>query len=465
MERFHEELKNEFVKENISSSRTKPLYISQVSVENDSSDHPLSSSFLQNVLENVVSNPIQNVDTALGSFIDIKRNLLFTGLYNDVDVTLGADKGGSLLNLSLKMVTDKIGIESIVPTSATIRLKPNDLVTNLQTTFTTTSNDCSVNFHKLWPNFLGIADREAIDFGAKYNLQSTSWIQKYFKGEFILPFTKVPSLRTVLSVDVSEDKVSHLQRLNCNYKAGIQKLWLKDDLNTFPVFYSGLSIVNNKPIFNGEIPIDVPSPEQTPSYQSGWLTTFSKDSTKWLGSFPNSGECLNLKNEYVLSQLDSDNKPINTNINRFEANFEKYVSILNSRVITTVLMNGGFQFPIDESTRSTFVGESWDKRNSLIKDIILNKSDMNFKCGFISSFKLPNTELDSPLRLQISALTENKFKGLANYFDGCAADTGVSLVYKTKDTNMALSYKVPLMQSSNSPATSGFSFDIAITYC
>lgn len=87
-----------------------------------------------------------------------------------------------------------------------------------------------------------------------------------------------------------------------------------------------------------------------------------------------------------------------------------------------------------------------------------------YKLGLSVSHKLINTPLESPLRLQYFLNVGNSAGDLKTTFYSYAAATGVSLLYKTPEAVMDLTYAHPLTTRPGDLSKPGLSLGVSLSF-
>lgn len=456
----------------LSESSTKPLYFSKVTIEGDNSSCPLSDSFYKAILDQALTNPLQNVNTSLMTFQDIKRNFLYTGLYQDVNVSFEEDTAGASIEYLRGKVPREYGIELPIPTHAKVLLKPSVVYNNSAATTTLEDDSAAVDFCRTWMNQLGFADSAMLYWGIKYDPVKASWGNMSSKGDFSIPLTRNPSIRGLLNFEYSEltglNDFQALGEKKFEYitSMGFQKSWLLNNCKSIPTFYSGLSFTgrNNGMETNKE-------QNSVFSLKTGIISQFCHDSRKFYGTLPVSGHLVKVNNEYVVSQSEmaSVDESIDASFEKFQMSYEHHSSFFKNVLTRSFDFQFGGILPMGENAKvdsqdKFYLGGSCSMKGFQSKGVSAGGNNFYYKFGLRSSHKLFHNPLNSPLRFQLFLDFGNAFSSIKNAFDSYAASTGASLVYKTPQGDMDLTYAYPLTSRSQDITKPGFSFGLTFSY-
>ncbi|CCE63268.1 hypothetical protein TPHA_0E01750 [Tetrapisispora phaffii CBS 4417] len=458
------------IRDSIVFSDTKPIYVTQVLVKNGGPGVVLSDTFYENILYDVISNPVKSVQDVNLIFQNIRNNLILSGLYKNVDVKLDLDERASLLNHSLKLSTEQIGIESVVPISATLNMTPLYLTPYKNyVTFNTSNTQNSVSLNRDWINLFGTSDTGTIKLSADLNQTKSEIDKKSIDAKFTMPLLRNSSIRTILESKCSIAKPRNDTMKQFELNIGLTKLKLIGGIKSLPIFYSGLNIQRKQttlgPLSDEESETEIIgniSDEviNSLSLKSEYIT----DSRFYTSKFPSGGHLFKLVHQHVLNETNSISNEIKKNISNINMSFEKHISTLNDQITSSFIFDGHVGVPLQSTFANLNSGEFWDNEKEIFKTLCQNDIKVSHKVGLVSSFRVPNIPITSPIRFQLSVLGINKSKRMAEYLKNYSADTGVSLVYKGDHSQMKLSYQIPLIHG-NDNKHSGLSFDVAVTYC
>lgn len=464
---------------NIQGSETKPLYISKISIDGDNSASPLSNSLYKAILEPALSQPLQTVSSSLSTFEEIRKKLLYTGLFQDVSISLGNDVDGKSVDYLREKVPREYGIELPISTHAKILLKPSAFYSN--TAGTTTLNDdiSSIGICRSWMNLLGHADTEMFHLGLSYNPLSSKWDGKFIKGNFSLPLAKNPSIRAKIDLEASQVGLKSKPFISSTdmhdeylyaVSVGFQKRWMSDKSSSVPTFYNGISVTNRA--IDG-LGLSVPDlyNKYSRDFKTSFNTRFFNDTRKYFGTFPVSGYQIDFNNEYVISEADATSKilPQGNNFDKVNFSLQHHVSYFKNKLTRSFDLQFGGILPFSDINDihpmdKFYLGGLNSLKGFESRSVGIGGSNFFYKLGINSSHKLINTPMDSPLRLQFFANLGNSFDTITSGLNSFAAASGVSLLYKTPEANMDLTYAYPLTSRPEDVVKPGLSFGITFAY-
>ncbi|SCU79833.1 LADA_0B03422g1_1 [Lachancea dasiensis] len=456
-------------------SSLKPLFITTVSIDGDNQLSPLSDAVYKSVLEPVLSQPLQTLEQSMTNFSEIKKKLIYTGLFKDVKVSLDREaKGAGLQNLPEDAIKD-YNLESPIPTAARIFLTPMQF-NNVCLTSTTGDSQSALGGRYSFINTWGKAEVLTLQSELKAVPFSPNRGERNFEAKLMVPLQKNPSVKAV--IDASYAKID-LRDLNyvasedqglqsqAALNIGVQKTWITKNLSSAPFLYNGLSIVaRNIASANGS------EKSKSPFSKSSFVSHFSFDNRKFFGLFPAFGVKLAASNEYVISQkLGQSSDTIGSqehSFNKFAITAEAHRPIFKNRIINSLDIAFGGIIPTVQSTSTThymdkfYLGGLASLKGFERNSVGQQGGDFFYKLRLASSFKLPNTPSDSPLRLQCFLNGGDVFDGKLDNFYG-AASSGISLLYKSRLANMDLTYAIPFSYRNQDIAKPGFSFGVSLS--
>lgn len=462
-------------------SETKPLYISKISLVGDNGSSPLSDSLCRAILGDALSHPLQNVENSIHTFEHIKRKLLFTGLFRDVSVTLDNDIDGAPLSTLRKAIPKSLGLEMPLLTHAKILLQPTVNYASSLATTTLSDDVISLGGRKTWKNLLGQADAESLNLGLQWNPVTSHWDAKSIRGTFSLPLVRVPSVRALVEVQGwqsdlrSKPFISHEDEHSEQHlavDAGFEKRWVCDKSRSVPLLYTGISVVRRN--------LEQLEPNASESYsffsgpyeKTSIISHFTQDTRKCIGSFPLSGFLCKCNNEYVISQSQGVSKPLShsKNFNKVELQLQHHTSYWQNRITRSLELQGGNIFPLGNESQMVhpqdrfYLGGLNSFKGFHLNGVGIGGKNFYYKLGVSASHKLMNTPLDSPLRLQYFVNVGNNASSFKSAFDSYAAATGISLVYRTPEAMMDLTYAHPLTARPCDLSKPGLSLGVSLSF-
>ncbi|SCV06052.1 LANO_0H21044g1_1 [Lachancea nothofagi CBS 11611] len=476
----HPEFSKGLEKENqlslIERSSLKPLYISTISIDGDNKANPLSDAVYKSVLDPVLSQPLQTLDQSLKNFSEIKRKLIHTGLFRDVKVSLDKETSGlGLKNLPEEAIRD-YSLESPISTVARIQLTPMQF-NNMSVTSTTSDSLSAFGGRYSFINSLGRAEVLTLQSELKFTPFQGKVDEKTFEAKLMAPLQKNPSLKAVIDANFAKvdlrnknfvEPENRTQQNQGSLHIGVQKHWFNSKIKSTPVLYNGLSIVAR----NLKDPNSSANLE-SPLTKNSIVSHFLFDNRKFFGLFPASGVKFSVNNEYVISQ--DLTKHTKTTGGR-EESFDKLAlaveaqrPFFKNKVVNSLDFACGGIFPTAESSGLVhhmdkfYLGGLASLKGFERNSVGQYGGNYFYKLRVASSFKLPNTPADSPLRLQFFLNGGDVSNGMSTKNLSYAASSGVSLLYKSSLANMDLTYALPITNRSQDIAKPGFSFGVSLS--
>lgn len=462
-------------------NETKPLYISKIVLDGDDGFSPLSDSLCRAIFDEALNRPLQNVENTISLFEDVRKKLMFTGLFSNVNVTLDNDTDGEPIHELKKGIPESYGVETPLLTKAKIWLKSAPRYDAVSGTTTLSDDNISSEGSRKWRNLLGQADTEAVSLGLHWNPISTQWDGKDARVSFSLPLVKVPSVRALVEAQgikwdlrsksfiSPEDEHSQQQYA---VGAGFQKRWVLNNSKAVPILYAGVSVARRnldqfQPNASG-----LYAPFKGPFDKTSFVTSFIHDTTRCFGSFPISGYKLRLNNEYVISQSQGSAKPLShgNNFNKTAFHLEHHGSYWQDRITRSLQLQGGGIYPLGPESQTVHPLDRFQLGglNSLkgfhLHGVGVGGQNFFYKLGLSVSHKFSNTPLDSPLRLQYFLNLGNSSNDHKTIFKSYAAATGLSLVYKTPQALLDLTYAHPLTSRPDDLSKPGLSMGVSLTF-
>ncbi|GAV55109.1 hypothetical protein ZYGR_0AS04320 [Zygosaccharomyces rouxii] len=462
------------------NNETKPLYISKIVLDGDNGSSPLSDSLCKAIFDEALTQPLQNVQNSINIFEDIRKKLLFTGLFSDVNITLDNDPDATSLSQLNKGISESYGIETPLSTQVKVLLKrPN--YNTLSGTSTLSDDNISLAGSKSWKNLLGQADAENLGLGFNWNPVTNQWDGKDARFSFSLPLVKMPSVRAIVEAEgVNRDLCSrpfiapedeHSQQQYA-VGAGFQKRWVCNISKSVPLLYTGVSVVRRnlnefKPTASG-----LYAPFKGPFDKTSFVTSFTHDTRRHIGSFPLSGYQFQLNNEYVISQSQGASKqlPHGHNFNKTAFHLEHHASHWQDKITRSFQLQGGGIYPLGAEAQTVHPLDRFQLGglNSLkgfhLNGVGTGGQNFFYKLGLNFSHKLSNTPTNAPLRLQYFFNLGNTSSDYKTVFNSYAAATGLSLVYKTPQALLDLTYAHPLTSRPQDLSKPGLSLGVSLTF-
>ncbi|SCU93291.1 LAMI_0E13850g1_1 [Lachancea mirantina] len=477
-----EELKRASQIARLEHSNTKPLYVSAIEVEGESSLRPLSDALYKAVFDPILSQPVQTLHYILNNFSDIRGKLMHTGLFQDVNVTLENDGSTSSVTRAKDMTLNGIQLGSVLPAVAHIKLSPLTYNT-LSLTSTTSDSYSSAGGRLAFVNLLGKAENFVVQADLKYTPFSGRLDEKCFDARLLLPLQKNPSVKGVLdlnyaSIDPNEqpflsaEEMKKQNQVSLNF--GVQKSWILENLNSVPVFYNGISLVSRNvesPVLTGAgLSSELFKPFEGSYVKSSFVSEILHDSRKFAGLFPTSGSRFSLMNEYVLSQSlnATDDLPAHPGHDKIRLDFEKHASLSGGYVINSLQLGFGGLFNLADSLAvvhpfDKFYLGGLNTLKGFANNSVGDKGGLfYFKASIASSFRLFHSSKNSPLRLQFFMNAGDVLRLMETRKP--ASSSGVSLIYRTNVATMDLTYALPVFNRKQDITKAGFSFGVALSF-
>lgn len=465
----------------LEGSGTKPLYISKISIDGDNVNSPLSNSSYKAILDQALTQPLQNVGSSLYTFGDIRRKLLCTGLYQDVKITLESDPDITSQDYLRERVPRELGIELPLATHAKILLTPSAVYNSTAGTTSLFDDRASMAVTRSCMNLFGRGDSEYIHMGLNYDPETSKWEGKSLKGLLSVPLTKNPSVRANLNLDAVKMDMRSKPYLNpedghdlyqYSLSAGLQKRWIMEQVTAVPTLYAGISSSNR--CISG---LEDQASETFTKYSGNFNKIavdmkFHNDTRKYFGTFPISGYELLIHNEYVISQSNAlhQSLPTERNFSKLHFSWQHHTSHWQNKLTNSLDIQLGALIPFGSEQDGIHPLDQWylggldSLKGFQSNSVGLRGSNFYYKLCLTSSQKVIKTPLDSPLRLQFFMNLGNTFNDLRCARNSCAAATGVSLVYKTPQADVDFTYALPLTSRLQDISKPGISFGVTFSY-
>ncbi|SCU85816.1 LAME_0D02982g1_1 [Lachancea meyersii CBS 8951] len=459
----------------LQNSALKPLFITSVTIDGDNKLSPLSDSIYKSVLEPVLSQPLQTLKQSTNNFTEIKRKLVYTGLFRDVRISLDKETSAARLEKLPEDAIKDYNLENPIPTAATILLSPIEF-NKVSATSTTTDSVSAFGGRYSVINALGRAEVLTLQNELRFVPFKGAIDENTLETKLVVPLQQNPSVKAV--VDASYAKVDLRGRTcvepqnqtvqnHASVNLGVQKAWINNKFKCVPTFYSGLSVIAR----DFKDPTSVTGPD-CPYIKNSLVSHLLFDNRKFFGLFPSSGVKLAINNEYVISQkLDKNSgssDPSEGNFNKFALTLQGQRSFFKNRVVNSLDFACGGIIPTGQTPSRVhhidkFYLGGMDSLKGFEKNAVGKYGgDFFYKLQLASSFKLPNTPADSPLRLQCFLNGGDVFAGKPSRFS-YAASSGVSLLYKSSVANMDLTYALPITNRIQDATKPGFSFGVSLS--
>lgn len=468
-----------------SKSGKKAVYFTKVTVEGDNQFSPVSDDLYKSIFDQVLSDPLQRLETALDSCKDIQRKLLFTGLYQSAEVSLDYDiDAESSIFLETK-IPKNLDVEAPIPTIANIKLIPATYSRGFLTT-TTRDTYCSAGGRLLWLNSFGKAETVSLDGSVNYTPLSSKIDERLIGIKLTLPFPKNPSIRTIATInhtylnlfkqpfigESDEHKQSQI-----GFSTGIAKKIICNGNKTIIDAFSGFTVaVRNIYGFADSLAVsDSIKQFQGTFTKTSFLSNLVWDSRTFYSLFPVSGRRFEISEEYVLNQGFSSGKPVpqDSNFNKILLSYETHNPIFNTFIVNSLNINAGAIVSLSGKSKplvhllDSFYLGGMKSLKGFERNSVGNSAGLLFySLGVSSSVKLPNTPVDSPLRLKSFIHfgdVLNNWKDLGTNRPP-ALSSGLSLVYNAGFANMDLTYALPIRVRDYDIAKPGFSFGLDLSF-
>lgn len=460
-------------------NETKPLYISKIVLNGDSSLSPLPESLCRAIFDEALTQPLQNVQNSIILLENIRKKLLFTGLFSDVNLTLDNDPDAVSLSKLNKNISEPYGIEAPLSTQVKVSLKSSNF-NAFSGTSTLSDDDISIAGSKSWKNILGQADAENLGIGVHWNPISNKWDGKNARFIFSLPLVKMPSVRAIVEAQgfkrdlfskpfiAPEDEHSQQEY---TVGTGFQKRWICNISKSVPLLYTGVSVAHRN--LQGFKPVasEFYTPFKGTFDKTSFVTSFIHDTRRCIGTFPLSGYQFQLNNEYVISQSQRGFKqlPYGYNFNKTTFHLEHHASHWRDKITRSFQLQGGGIYPLGPEARIVHPLDRFQLGglNSLkgfhLNGIGTGGQNFFYKLGLSISHKLSNTS-NAPLRLQYFLNVGNASSNYKTIFKSYAAATGLSLIYKTPQALLDLTYAHPLTSRPQDLSKPGLSVGMSLTF-
>lgn len=463
----------------------KTVYFTQITVDGDNQLSPVSDDLYKSIFDKVLSDPLQRLETAFDSCKDIQKKLLFTGLFQSAEITLDYDVDvNSTIFLEEKVPKD-LDVSLPIPTVARVKLTPA-IYNRGSVTSTTRDTYCSAGGRLFWLNSFGKAETISLQGDVSYTPFNGKLDQRLLGLKFALPFPKNPSVKAIVQTNhtyldlfkqpfISESN-EHKQS-QFGLSAGIEKQFVcntnKSTIDTF----NGVSvIVRNIYGFADALAVsDSIKQFQGTFTKSTFVSQLTSDSRTFYSLLPTSGKKFELTNEYVLTQGFTNGKsvPHDSNFDKLSLAYETHRPFFNTKLITSLNINCGGIFTLDGKSKplvhllDAFYLGGPKSLKGFERNTVGNTGGLFFyKLGLTSSFKLPNTPINSPLRLQSFINfgdVLNNWREIGNDRKP-ALSTGLSLIYNAGFANLDLTYAFPLRVREYDISKPGFSFGLDLSF-
>ncbi|KAH3900247.1 uncharacterized protein SCODWIG_03038 [Saccharomycodes ludwigii] len=417
----------------------------------------LSESFYRQLLDSVLSNPLQNVSNLVDTLASIKQKLLYTGLFSSITIDLD-------LSEKTKNVPNNSFGSSIKPLPLTAMISLTPFPHNkFQSTSSTSSSDNSLLTQYNIFNSLGQA--ENIGFNAGVNLNNDYKLDEKQAGlSIIYPLPSNPSFKSVLASNFTDIKKNkNFQPATHNQfstSIGVQKNWAN---NVCPVLYNGLSFVRRD------------DKSSNAFLKTAFVSSLILDNRKFFNSFPTNGFKLEINNELTLSQSDKNTFKKLNNFNKLNFQAEIHSPIITSQNRITASLLGQFDLihvlhdPNSDGTDIPSIDCIHNMDMLYLNGLKGFKPNLQSKYGLYSlkgllSYKFPYTKITSPLRFQVFGHVGNVFNNWHDATQLPAFSAGFSLIYQSSIAALDLSYSIPLSNRPQDIAEPGFSFGCALSF-
>ncbi|KAM3162127.1 SAM50-like protein SpAC17C9.06 [Lachancea thermotolerans] len=477
---FSKELQKDSESSVVQRSSLKPLYFTSISVDGDNGSSPLSNTVYNSVLEPVLVQPLQTLDQSLSNFAEIKKKLIYTGLFRDVKISLDNEVSSDELQSLPKDLVKGYALEMPIPTIARIRLTPINLNRASLTSFTGDTLSSMGGRYSVINNF-GKAEVLTLQGKLAYQPFQSTFDEKVLEAKLLIPLQKNPSVKAVFdanyaNIDLNgqpfiEKKDQHRQR-QVSVNVGVQKQWVNIKTGLAPVLYNGFSVVARNLDEVRKEASEAIRQFDAPFVKNSFVSQLLVDNRKFFGLFPASGLKFSINNEYVLSE--SFDKKAGTAVSQNEGfdklavDFEAHRAFFGNKIINSLELACGGIFSAGKSSSLVhhidkfYLGGMSSLKGFERNSVGQHGGKLFYKLGLASSFKLPNTPANSPLRLQFFFNAGDVQNKKPTQFS-CASSSGVSLLYKSSLANMDLTYAFPLTNRGQDIQKPGFSFGVSLS--
>ncbi|QEU63021.1 hypothetical protein KDRO_F09620 [Kluyveromyces lactis] len=466
-------------------SGNKTVYFTKVTVDGDNQLSPVSDDLYQSIFNRILADPLQKVDSAFKSCEDIQKKLLFTGLFQSAEITLDHDVDVRSSRLLTENVPKELDIELPIPTIAQVKLVP--AVYNKGSLTTTTRDTYSSAGGRLfWINKFGNAETISLQGDVNYTPFNGKLDERLLGAKLALPFPKNPSVKAAVYANHAYldlfkqpfigESDEHKQS-QFGLSAGIEKNFLYNNNKSVIETFNGVAMVaRNIYGFADALAVsDSIKQFQGTFTKSSFISELKSDSRKFYNRFPVSGKRVQLFHEYILSQGFTNSKPLphESNFDKVSVSYETHRPFFNTKLVTSLHLDAGAIFPWNNKSKplvhlldSFYLGGPKSLKG-FERNCVGDRGGLYFyKLGISSSFKLPNTPIDSPLRLQSFI---NFGDVLNNWRDANldrkpALSTGISLIYSASFANLDLSYSLPLRVRDYDIAKPGLTFGLDLSF-
>lgn len=478
---IEDELKKQSQLAYVNHSATKPIFLTSIAVDGDNKLSPVSNALFESILDPVLSQPLQTLEHTLESLDEVREKIMYTGLFQEVTVSLDNDVSAASVDKLKKSFPEDYALEYPLPSIAKINLKPLEYH-KYSVTSSTSDTFSSLGGRISFINSLGRAESLVVQGDARYTPFEGKIDEQSVNTKLLLPLQKNPSLKAVLDLTYAKldfsnqpflDTADEHKQNQYSLSLGVQKHWISKRTEAAPSLFTGVTMVARN-VYGFKEPNAVSDSIKQFNgtfVKNSFITQFLHDSRKFFGLFPASGSKFAIKNEYVLAQNFPNRKeavPQDKNFDKLGISYEKHVPFFKSLIVNSMSFAYGGIFQIGEPPA---VVHTMDKfylgglatlkgfeRNSI------GEHGGHFYCklALASSFKIPNTPANSPLRMQFFLNAGDVFnKGPLP--QSLASSSGISLIYKTALANMDLTYAVPLSNRITDGHKPGFSFGVALS--
>ncbi|AET39772.1 uncharacterized protein Ecym_4760 [Eremothecium cymbalariae DBVPG len=457
--------------------QTKPLFITSVYV-NDVKLSPLSNSIFESILKPVLSQPFQNLRSTLSALGTIEKKLMYTGLYDDVNITLDQDKSQYISDYLEEVAPKEYGLELPVPIKAQIQLvpafyQPLSLVTTTRDSYAAAGiHLSSLNKFQQAETIILQGELNCTPFSGKID-------EKLLSLKCLVPLQKLPSMKAVFDINYAlvdlfkqswlPESDQHKQN-QIGFNIGIQEQQISSSKFRGPIIYSGISILGRNLLDLKKTEVSSSINSWVESSKVSYVFQILQNNKKFLGTLPISGWKFNLFNEAVLGQTVAGEKQ-ESGFGKVAFSYEGYSSFLRNHIITSLDLSFGtiFRYKSGSELKVHIMDQFYLGGLSSLKGFQRNSvgtrgGNSFYKVAFKSSFHIPGTPLASPLRLQAFVNAGDVFNSERGIPEDLATATGISLVYQSHLASLDLTYALPLSLRAQDVAKPGFSFGVSIAY-
>lgn len=469
----------------LNNQTTKPVELKKVEI----SGGEFSDSYYESLLSPLLNQKVFALKDLKSELVQLRERLEYSGLFKDISVNVDLDKSSTL-----KLTKHDLLVEGPLPVTAKVNLTQVPIF-KFSSYSSSTDYDAAAGVRYLDPNFLKNASTLLVDINVNYDPFNKTVNRKIWDLTILTPFQKSPSVKAVLNPSISlidaKSWASHTQYSKGGF-IGIQKTWLSTKGDTF--FTNGVAVTHRNVGDVSNSASDAIRTDAGDDFKIGFQSNLRFDTRKFLSRFALEGVNFDVTNEFSgFNSVDSIPKSNEKDVelkkfNKTVFRFEGVKSFLNDTFTASLDFNAGSVFTLDSNkndklhiTDRFFLGGITTLKGFHLNSVGLKSGNdyiggsSFYKAGFTFFSRIPNTPVNSPLRLyNFINLGDNfnfnsldEFKKLASTGDivkNSAIATGVGLAYRSNNAVVDLSYNIPLSDRSQDNAKPGLSFSVALNF-